>query len=67
VIPQMNRTACLCLTERCADILIFIREEIKDAGDVIDNDPAAPISKYVRLISALHDNHIVVPIVLPCV
>ena len=66
----MNRTACLRLTERCADILIFIREEIKDAGDVIDNDPAAPISKlikYVRLISALHDNHIVVQIVLPCV
>ncbi|KAF8346243.1 hypothetical protein F5887DRAFT_884002, partial [Amanita rubescens] len=29
---DMNRTACLHLTERCADILISVREEIRDAG-----------------------------------
>ena len=64
----MNRTACLRLTERCADILISVREEIRDAGDVIDNDLTAPVSKlieYVRLISAFHDNYIIGQVVLP--
>ena len=34
-IYQMNQTFRLRLTERCADILIFVREEIRDIGDVI--------------------------------
>ena len=41
----MNHAACLRLTERCANILISVREEIRDAGDVIDDDLATPLSK----------------------
>jgi abelson tyrosine-protein kinase 1 len=46
----MNRTACLRLTERCADILISVREEIRDAGDVIDDDLADPLSKLIEYV-----------------
>ena len=63
----MNRTACLRLTERCADILISVREEIRDAGDIIDDDLAAPVSKlieYVCPISTLRVNHFVGQLVL---
>ena len=50
----MNRLSCLRLTERCADILISIREEIFDAGDILGQELAAPIVKleeYVLLHS----------------
>ena len=46
----MNRTACLRLTERCADILMSVREEIRDAGDIIDGDLAAPVSKLIEYV-----------------
>ena len=41
----MNRLSCLRLTERCADILISVRQEIYDAGDVLGQELAAPIQK----------------------
>jgi len=56
----MNRTACLRLTERCADILISVREEIRDAGDVVGGDLAAPVNKlieYVKPNLAFNVNH----------
>ncbi len=56
----MNRTACLRLTERCADILISVREEIRDAGDVVGDDLAAPVNKlieYVKPSFVVHVNH----------
>ena len=41
----MNVLSCLRLTERCADILISVRREIFDAGDVLEQELAAPIRK----------------------
>ena len=41
----MNRLASLRLTERCADILISVREEIVDAGYAVGEELHAPISK----------------------
>jgi abelson tyrosine-protein kinase 1 len=45
VIPQTNRLASLRLTERCADILVSVREEIIDAGYTVAEELNAPISK----------------------
>jgi len=41
----MNRLASLRLTERCADMLICVREEIADAGDAVAEELHAPIAK----------------------
>jgi hypothetical protein len=41
----MNRLASLRLTERCADILISVREEIVDAGNTVADELHAPIAK----------------------
>ena len=41
----MNVLSCLRLTARCADILISVRREIFDAGDVVAQELAAPIQK----------------------
>ncbi|KAG6885500.1 hypothetical protein C0992_005114, partial [Termitomyces sp. T32_za158] len=48
-----NRLQCLRLTNRCADILLSVREEIKYAGDQVNEELQAPIAKlkeYVFLI-----------------
>ena len=47
----MNRLSCLRLTERCADILLSIRLEIHDAGDVVEQELAAPISKLEEYVT----------------
>ena len=47
----MNRLSCLRLTERCADILMCIREEIYDAGDYVGQELYAPITKLVESVS----------------
>jgi hypothetical protein len=44
---QLNRLACLRLTERCAEILLSVREEIKDAGERVGEDLAVPIDELV--------------------
>jgi abelson tyrosine-protein kinase 1 len=41
--------ACLRLTERCADILISVREEIRDAGDEVAEELKEPIRKLTEL------------------
>ena len=41
----MNQLACFRLTERCADILISIRQEIYEAGDRVGTELASPIQK----------------------
>jgi hypothetical protein len=48
---QMNRLACLRLTERCADILYGVREEIADAGDMVAAELAAPIAALVECVA----------------
>jgi len=47
----MNRLGCLRLTERCADILLSVREEIYKAGDVVGQELVAPIAKLEELVS----------------
>ena len=47
----MNRLGCLRLTERCADILISVRIEISDAGDVLAQELVAPIEKLEEYVS----------------
>ncbi|KAF8147822.1 hypothetical protein B0H34DRAFT_738281 [Crassisporium funariophilum] len=42
---DMNRLGCLRLTQRCADILISVRQEIYDAGDTVGQELEAPITK----------------------
>ncbi|KAI0270447.1 hypothetical protein BC834DRAFT_922465 [Gloeopeniophorella convolvens] len=42
---EMNRLASLRLTERCADILISVREEIAEAGDSVSEELHSPIAK----------------------
>ena len=46
----MNRLGCLRLTERCADILISVRLEISNAGDILEQDLAAPIQKLEEYV-----------------
>ncbi|KAF8805001.1 hypothetical protein BYT27DRAFT_7193708 [Phlegmacium glaucopus] len=51
---DMNRLGCLRLTERCADILISIREEIFEAGDVLGQELHAPILKLEEAYEGVH-------------
>ena len=44
----MNRMACLQLTERYADILMSVREEIREAGDALAEELTQPIDKLVQ-------------------
>lgn len=45
LILKVNFYRCLRLTERCADILISIRDEVHEAGDTVSQELAAPIGK----------------------
>lgn len=49
---QTNRLASLRLTERCADILISVRDEIVDAGYTVAEELHAPIAKLVECVLA---------------
>lgn len=42
---QTNRQACLRLTERCAEALLSIHEEVKEAGDDVGEELIRPIAK----------------------
>jgi abelson tyrosine-protein kinase 1 len=44
----MNRLACLRLTERCADILMSVREEIAEAGDYVGEELRDPLTKLLE-------------------
>lgn len=46
----MNRLACLRLTERCATILISVREEVADAGDQVGEELNEPIVRLVECV-----------------
>ena len=46
----MNRMGCLRLTERCADILLSIREEIHEAGNYVGIELQGPITKLVECV-----------------
>ncbi|KII83772.1 hypothetical protein PLICRDRAFT_95753 [Plicaturopsis crispa FD-325 SS-3] len=51
---DMNRLACLRLTERCADILLAVREEIEDAGNAVGEELRNPITKLVDAFLTVH-------------
>ncbi|KAH9924941.1 hypothetical protein B0H21DRAFT_886279 [Amylocystis lapponica] len=44
---DINRLACLRLTERCATILLSVREEIAEAGDNVGEELLSPIARLV--------------------
>ena len=48
---QTNRLASLRLTERCADMLISVRDEIVDAGYTVAEELHAPIAKLVECVT----------------
>ena len=50
VLRQTNRLACLRMTERCADILLSIREEIHEAGNYVGIELQVPIIKLVECV-----------------
>jgi len=50
MVRQMDRFACLRLTERCADILLSIREEIHEAGNHVGIELQAQITKLVECV-----------------
>lgn len=47
-VVQMYRLACLRLTERCADMLISIRYEVHEAGDIVTEELAEPIARLEK-------------------
>ncbi|KAF8993568.1 hypothetical protein BDQ17DRAFT_1181203, partial [Cyathus striatus] len=42
---DMNRLASLRLAERCADILLSVRLEVKEAGDVVGEELSGPLQR----------------------
>ncbi|KAJ7747345.1 hypothetical protein B0H16DRAFT_1675699 [Mycena metata] len=52
---DINRLACLRLVERCADILLSVREEISDAVDHVGDELAGPIEKLVSSFTRVHN------------
>ena len=47
-IIQTNRLACLRLTERCADILLAVRQEIYEAGGDVGDELKMPLTKLIE-------------------
>ncbi|KAF9023560.1 hypothetical protein BDZ89DRAFT_1069806 [Hymenopellis radicata] len=52
---DMNRSACLRLTERCADILLAVRLEVKDAGDQVGEELRLPITTLSHAFDSVRD------------
>lgn len=44
----MNRLQCLRLTERCAEILLSVRQEVYDAGDEVGLELSVPYQKLLE-------------------
>ncbi|KZT67854.1 hypothetical protein DAEQUDRAFT_693396 [Daedalea quercina L-15889] len=51
---DVNRMACLRLTERCATILFSVREEIAEAGDQVGEELIYPIQRLVESFTQVH-------------
>ncbi|TBU21950.1 hypothetical protein BD311DRAFT_869668 [Dichomitus squalens] len=51
---DINRLACLRLTERCATILMSIREEIANAGDEVGIELQPPLTRLVESFREVH-------------
>jgi hypothetical protein len=46
----MNRMACVQLTQRCADILICVRQEVHGTGGAISDELKEPVDKLVAYV-----------------
>ncbi|RPD52291.1 kinase-like protein [Lentinus tigrinus ALCF2SS1-7] len=51
---NINRLACLRLTERCATVLIAIREDIAEAGDDVAIELQSPLARLVESYKEVH-------------
>ncbi|KAH9476525.1 putative serine/threonine-protein kinase [Psilocybe cubensis] len=51
---DMNRLGCLRLTERCADILLSVREEVHEAGDQIGTELKLPLAKLEECFNDIY-------------
>ncbi|ESK86494.1 hypothetical protein Moror_9860 [Moniliophthora roreri MCA 2997] len=51
---DLNRLQCLRLTERCANILLSVREEVKEAGDQVTEELRVPISKLTEAFNTVY-------------
>ncbi|KAK7046148.1 hypothetical protein VNI00_007151 [Paramarasmius palmivorus] len=51
---DLNRLQCLRLTERCADILLSVREEVKEAGDQVTEELKMPVLKLTEAFNAVY-------------
>ncbi|TFK45230.1 hypothetical protein OE88DRAFT_1640190 [Heliocybe sulcata] len=51
---ELNRMACLRLTERCADILLSVKDEIDQAGEAVANELQEPMKKLIDAYLAVH-------------
>ena len=52
----MNRMACLRLTQRCADILICVRQEVQDAGGDVGDELKEPVNLLINSLRAFFLN-----------
>ncbi|KAG7086098.1 hypothetical protein E1B28_003613 [Marasmius oreades] len=51
---DLNRLQCLRLTERCADILLSVRQEVREAGDQVTEELAVPITKLTEAFNSVY-------------
>ncbi|KAL5504344.1 hypothetical protein ACEPAH_8418 [Sanghuangporus vaninii] len=51
---ETDRTACLRLTERCADILQAVRDDIHESCDPIGEELETPMQTLVEAFKAVH-------------
>ncbi|KAL1938386.1 hypothetical protein VTO73DRAFT_11626 [Trametes versicolor] len=51
---DINRLACLRLTERCATILMSVREDIAEAGDEVGAELQAPVTRLIESFREVH-------------
>jgi hypothetical protein len=50
---QMNRLACLRLSERCANLLLSIVQEVHEMGDKVEKEMKEPLEKLVQYLLCL--------------
>ncbi|KAL0570529.1 hypothetical protein V5O48_011438, partial [Marasmius crinis-equi] len=51
---DLNRLQCLRLTERCADILLSVRQEVQEAGDTVTEELRDPIVKLTDAFNSVY-------------
>ncbi|KAL0058574.1 hypothetical protein AAF712_014737 [Marasmius tenuissimus] len=51
---DLNRLQCLRLTERCAEILLSVRQEVHEAGDQVTEELKLPIAKLTESFNTVY-------------